>query len=41
MVPVYNIPMLQQADNEVLVVDRTTLAYIFMGNITASIITNR
>ena len=34
MVPVYNIPMLQQADNEVLVVDRTTLAYIFMGNIT-------
>jgi phosphate transport system substrate-binding protein len=33
-VPVYNIPMLQQADNEVLVLDRTTLAYIFMGNIT-------
>ena len=32
--PVYNIPMLQQADNEVLVLDRTTLAYIFMGNIT-------
>ena len=30
----YNIPMLQQADNEVLVLDRTTLAYIFMGNIT-------
>ena len=34
VVPVYNIPMLQQADNEILVLDRTTLAYIFMGNIT-------
>ena len=34
MVPVYNIPMLQQTDYEVLVLDRTTLAYIFMGNIT-------
>jgi phosphate transport system substrate-binding protein len=34
VVPVYNIPMLQQTDYEVLVLDRTTLAYIFMGNIT-------
>jgi phosphate transport system substrate-binding protein len=32
-VPVYNIPLLNKAADEVLVLDRTTMAYVFMGNI--------
>ena len=33
IVPVYNIPVLDEAKGEILVVDRTVLAYIFIGNI--------
>lgn len=29
----YNIPVLDEAKGEILVLDRTTLAYIFIGNI--------
>ena len=31
--PVYNIPLLNKAADEVLVLDRTTMAYVFTGNI--------
>ena len=31
--PVYNIPSLNKAADEVLVLDRTTMAYVFTGNI--------
>jgi ABC-type phosphate transport system substrate-binding protein len=30
---VYNIPVLDRTKGEILVLDRTTLAYIFIGNI--------
>ena len=31
--PVYNIPLLNKDADEVLVLDRTTMAYVFTGNI--------